>query len=581
MKPITLKSISIRNFMSWGNATQTVDLTRLGSTLILGVNLDNPGAANGVGKTTLINAITYAIYNKPFDDISLQRLINRTNDAKGTLMEVSLDFSVGTDDYTIYRCRGSSTNIKVTKNGEDITLDSVNENDKLSENIIGISYELFTKIIIFSGSSIPFLKLPVSQQRDTIEEIFNITTLSEKAALLKERIKETESTIKVKSAVLVEQEKQVAAREKLIKGARERVESWEVNQAAAIKRLETLLETGGNVNFEDEIALHALVKEIDTALTKLQTSRTAEARVVSELKGAIAKGEKEIQHLEKSECPFCHQSYADSKQKLLETQSATDEAKALLLEKEKLVTDSDELIEAKKTELREAKSALTYSSLAEAISQQNEIGNAHERLTELRAENNPHVEALEQLTNGEQISVSEDGAAELDALMNLQEHQQFLLKLLTDKNSFVRRNIINRSIPFMNSRLNYHSSELGLPHSVNFDDNMTCTVSECGRELDFGNLSAGEKKRVSLALALTFNDVFTHLHGSMNVLFIDEIDASLDEIGVNASFDHLKRRAKENGVGIWLISHRPEAIDRFDRTVIFQKEGGFCTMITD
>lgn len=174
--------------------------------------------------TSIINAICYALYNKPFDQISLQRLINTTNDVKNTLMEVRLSFAKGPDEYEIYRCRGENFTIQVLKNGEDITLDSVTENDRLVQEIIGISYDLFTKVIIFSGNSAPFLTMPVSQQRQQIEELFNITLLAEKAARLKEVIKTTETNISIQSAVVKEQEAQIALYNKQVKDAQHRVE---------------------------------------------------------------------------------------------------------------------------------------------------------------------------------------------------------------------------------------------------------------------------------------------------------------------------------------------------------------------
>src|ERR1039458_1018939 len=154
--PLQFLTLSMRNFLSFGNSMTTLDLSYQGSTFIEGFDFDL-NRSNGAGKSTLINAICYVLYNTPFDTISLNRLINATNGLKNTLMEVHLFFKKGDDDYEIYRCRGETFNIQIIKNGDDITLDSVNENDKLVIELVGISYELFTKIIVFSGSSTPFL----------------------------------------------------------------------------------------------------------------------------------------------------------------------------------------------------------------------------------------------------------------------------------------------------------------------------------------------------------------------------------------------------------------------------------------
>jgi DNA repair exonuclease SbcCD ATPase subunit len=110
---------------------------------------------------------------------------------------------------------------------------------------------------------------------------------------------------------------------------------------------------------------------------------------------------------------------------------------------------------------------------------------------------------------------------------------------------------------------------------------MSCTVSEYGRELDFGNLSSGEKKRVNLSLSLAFRDVLHHLHSRVNCLFIDEIDASLDGSGVENVFKLMKTKVRDEGLGLWIISHRPEAVGRFDRAVIVRKENGFSRIVSE
>jgi DNA repair exonuclease SbcCD ATPase subunit len=127
----------------------------------------------------------------------------------------------------------------------------------------------------------------------------------------------------------------------------------------------------------------------------------------------------------------------------------------------------------------------------------------------------------------------------------------------------------------------HYTKETGLPHVVKFDDDMSCTVSEYGRELDFGNLSGGEKKRVNLSLSLAFRDVLHHLHARVNCLFIDEIDGSLDGSGVENIFKLLKQKTRDEGLGLWIISHRPEAVGRFDRSIIIRKEHGFSRILDE
>ena len=575
--PISFKEIQIRNFMSFGNQLTAIDLTYYGSTLIVGENLD-ANSNNGAGKTTIINALCYALYNKPFDNISLQRLINTTNNSKNTLMEVRLHFNRGEDEYEIYRCRGETFNIQVYMNGEDVTLDSVAENDRRVEELIGISYELFTKIIIFSGNSVPFLMLPVSQQRQQIEELFNITLLTEKAIKLKEIIKTTEGSISIQEAVIREQESAVTLHNKQIRDAEIRVGKWDNDRVSQVNTLQNQLQVMQTVDMEVEKELHALTDALNAQERPLERTLSNLKRDKTSLSSDIKKLDDELKHLTEDKCPYCLQKYEGAGDKLVEKQTVLSEKRTKLEttihEIEALEVQIADIIDQK----FQADQLMKFASLAEAVRAESSALTAQQRINELMHTENPHSEALNQLRAN---AVKKADYAQLDALKKDLDHQHFLLKLLTDKNSFIRRRIIQKTIPFLNSRLIFYTKEIGLPHIVKFDDDMSCTVSEYGRELDFGNLSSGEKKRVNLSLSLAFRDVLHHLHAKVNCLFIDEIDASLDGAGVEGVFKLLKTKTRDEGLGLWIISHRPEAAGRFDRSVIVRKENGFSRIVSE
>ncbi|WP_407303739.1 hypothetical protein, partial [Acinetobacter sp.] len=169
----------------------------------------------------------------------------------------------------------------------------------------------------------------------------------------------------------------------------------------------------------------------------------------------------------------------------------------------------------------------------------------------------------------------------VDRLRRRADHQHFLLKLLTDKSSFLRRRIINKTIPFLNGRLNFYTNSLGLPHVVKFDADMSCTVAEFGRELDFGNLSAGEKKRLNTAMALAFRDVLHHLHAKTNLLMIDELDGALDIQGIDSIIKILKEKSRDESMSVFIISHHPAIHGRLDKDLRIVKENGFSSVITE
>ena len=577
-QPFKFSKLVIRNFLSFGNNYTEIDLSFDGTTLINGENCDT-GSANGSGKTTIINAICYALYNKPLDNISLQRLINSTNASKTTLMEVRLIFFKGEDEIEVYRCRGETHNIEIKMNGEDITLDSVAENDKLVQEIVGISYELFTKVVIFSNNVQPFLMLPVSQQRAQIEELFNITLLSEKAVILREKIKRTEVDINIQEAIIREQETAISLHERHIKEAKDRITKWEKNCDLEIDEIEEDLKKVEGIDFDAEQELHSAKDELTKEIARLKSAIAPVDSEIRTLQKELTKHEGELHHLEEAKCPFCLQAYADAPEKLeeLKAKIATKKARfdELKIQSDKL--DGDR--EAAEENLRLITAEIKHTNLKELLNIRTNAVSLQTKLQKLKSDVNPHIDAYESLVAENVKSVDYE---RIDELKTYLEHQQFMLKLLTDKNSFIRRRIINKTIPFLNSRLNEYTTELGLPHIVKFDADMSCSVSEYGRDLDFGNLSNGEKKRVNLAMSLAFRDVLHHLHAKFNALMLDEIDGgAIDITGMDSIIKLLKRKCRDDEISIWMISHRPETMGRFDRDIVVRKQNGFSSIIYD
>ena len=171
--------------------------------------------------------------------------------------------------------------------------------------------------------------------------------------------------------------------------------------------------------------------------------------------------------------------------------------------------------------------------------------------------------------------VSYDYLNELD---RLKEHQEFLFKLLTNKDSFIRKKIINQNLVYLNHRLDYYLRKLGLPHEVKFLNDLSVEITDLGRELDFDNLSRGERNRLILGLSWAFRDVFESLNTPINIVCIDElIDSGMDPNGVEASLASLKQMSRERNKNVMLISHRDELYSRVSECLYVIKENGFTT----
>lgn len=576
--PLIFKTLEVRNFLSFGNVPQLIDLDGQGTVTVTGENVDQ-GGSNGSGKTTIINALCYALYNKPFDNISLQRLINSTNATKNTLMEVRLVFEKDGIEYEIYRARGEDYRIEVRRDGEDITPGKgVYETDDMILEIIGISYDLFTKTIIFSGNSPAFLQLPIAQQRNQIEELFNITMLSEKAKLLKEKIRTTEGDIKIAEAVVKQQEVAIELHEKHVREAKIRVDRWVQTRSGDIQEIERTLARIATIDFEGEQVLHdeksVLQQQGAYLAAKLSPARKDRTILTSRV-GALLK---EQAHLQDAKCPYCTQQFADAPLKLAGIENELEDKGAKLLEVEELVTTLEHKDDERKARLAEVAASIKHNDLSELVEARTNSAVLKQKLEELKVATNPHTEAYDKL-----IAEGCDQAdtTKVDTLHRRLAHQQFLLKLLTDKNSFLRRRIINKTIPFLNGRLNFYTNSLGLPHVVKFDADMSCTVAEFGRELDFGNLSAGEKKRVNTAMALAFRDVLHHLHAKTNLLIIDELDGALDQQGIDSIIRILKEKSRDDEMSVFIISHHPSIQGRLDRDLKIRKENGFSSVVFD
>lgn len=250
--------------------------------------------------------------------------------------------------------------------------------------------------------------------------------------------------------------------------------------------------------------------------------------------------------------------------------------------RESLSTEADRLIVADMNvelldeKIRDCKSKITVSSLEELYEIKSKISKYKEKIEDLKNNINPYIEPLDELKAVKLEAVDMDSVNKLD---NLITHQNYMLKLLTKKDSFIRKKLINRNLDFLNQRLHVYLSALGLPHKVEFTHEMTAKITQFGRELDFGNLSSGQKARVNLGLSFSFRDILQKSHEEINVCMLDEVlDVGLDAVGVQNAARLLKRKAWDENLSLFIISHRDEVSNIFDRRMTVQLEHGFSSV---
>jgi DNA repair exonuclease SbcCD ATPase subunit len=583
---IKIKNITIKNFMSVGNVTQAVNFQESGLTLVLGNNLDlgGDGSRNGVGKTTLINALSYALYGQAITKIRQNNLINKTN-SKGML--VTVEFEVNGDLYRIER--GRSPNVFRFLVNE---LDAVQETDegqgemrltqKEVETVIGLNHIMFKHIIALNTYNEPFLALRANDQRDIIEHLLGITMLSEKATVLKDLLKETKDAIKEEEYRIKGIENANTQIQKSIEDLVRRQKVWAKKNEETVSRLESQIHELEAFDIEAELEAHVALDEYRTrrdAETSLQKDIASCEAIIQREERQRATIKQDLKATQEHRCYACggevhdeqHKSLLESKTLALkECNEAIDKSNVQL---KLLVSELEELGpvgEPAKTK---------YQTAQEAYEHQSQLSSLRDKLDAERHAEDPYKEQVEHLNNSGLQQISWDA---INNLHSLREHQDFLLKLLTNKDSFIRKRIIEQNLQYLNSRLNYYLTKLGLPHEVVFQSDLNVEITELGRELDFDNLSRGERNRLILGLSWAFRDVHESMNTPIDFMAIDElIDSGMDSNGVESALTVLKKMHRDRNKNIFLISHREELIGRVNNTLYVVKENGFTGFSTE
>ena len=572
--------------MSVGNATQGVDFDRNDLTLVLGENLDlgGDGSRNGTGKTTIINALSYALYGTALTNIKKDNLINKTN---GKSMLVTIDFECNDVLYRIERGRKPNVlkfyvNDQELESKDDNSQGDSRETQSEIEQLLNMSHDMFKHIVALNTYTEPFLSLKANEQRAIIEQLLGITLLSEKAETLKEQSKATKDAIQ-----------QEEFRIKAVTDANKRIQDqidalirrehlWTNKKAEDISALQSAYDQLAHLDIEAELVTHklkseyaqwsVLVKERNTWIKQCEQNEARELKQISKLKS-------EIESLENHTCHSCGQAFHDHKQE------------QLLEEKKKTLQETALQALATNTQFLEHTDALAglgqmtapgdtfYTEESDAFEHRSSMSSVLSQITAKQNEENPYTDQIEEMKEKALEVVTYDLVNELT---KFKEHQDFLLKLLTNKDSFIRKKIIDQNLSHLNARLSYYLDKIGLPHTVKFLNDLSVSIEEYGRELDFDNLSRGERNRLILSLSWAFRDVWENLYQPINLLFIDElVDSGMDGSGVENSLAILKKMSRESDRSVWLVSHKDELAGRVSNILTVVKENGFTNYNTD
>ena len=580
-----IDTLTVKNFMSVGNTTQAIDFNRNDLTLVLGENLDtgggDAGARNGTGKTTIINALSYALYGDALTNIRKDNLINKTN---GKNMLVTVEFEKEGLQYRIERGRKSNVLKFYINNNEQEVDDNAQgdsrETQKAIENLLGMSHAMFKHVLALNTYSEPFLSMRQNDQRAIIEQLLGITILSEKAENLKEIVRVTKNKIQEEQFRIKAVEDANGKIVEQVEALKRRQTLWQKKKDEDISRLKTAIDDLAHVDIDTELRIHTELNDWNT-LNNAQLQLTKD---ISALQAQLNRAERDakrtkraLDDINEGTCSSCGQSviHLDThKEQIIKADKEYQDTNTFLIELENAIKELEQQVQQVPS-----KPKTFYDTATDAHNHRSSLSTLESQLQNKLDELDPYTD---QITEMETTAVQEITWDSINELTRVQQHQEFLLKLLTNKDSFIRKRIIDQNLAYLNTRLEQYLNAIGLPHTVVFQNDLSVEIQELGRDLDFDNLSRGERNRLILSLSWAFRDVWESLYQPINLLFIDElVDSGMDSAGVENSMAVLKRMSRERNKSIWLVSHKDELIGRVNNVLKVIKENGFTSYDTD
>src|SRR6056300_1513567 len=583
---LTIKTLTVKNFLSVGNQAQSINFEGKNLVLVIGENMDlggdDAGARNGTGKTTIINAISYAFFGDALTQIRKDNLVNKTNNKD---MVVAIEFEKNGIRYKIERGRKPQALRFYKDDIEQESNEAQGENRETQheiEKLLGMTHSMFKNIIALNTYTQPFLSTKAAEQREIIEQLLGITLLSQKADLLKEKQKATKQMLTEEKMRI---DAKVASNEKIqesIESLKIRSNAGSKQKADDIKSFKEAIAELEKVDSEIEIAKHKKLQkrnELQTMLRSLEKEKAYHEDSLTKAESTVSKTNADLEYAEQQKCPTCEQELHDDKHTHL-----VDKLKVQL-------TESTDYVTKLKTDLAKIQQGIDevgelgqipetyYDTIDEAFNHKGSLQDLKRQLEQTEKKEDTYAEQIAEMKKSAIQDIEEEKANELE---DLHRHQEFLYKLLTAKDSFIRTRIIEQNLTYLNQRLAYFLGKVKLPHTVTFQSDLTVQIEELGRELDFDNLSRGERNRLILSLSWAFRDVWESLYQQINLLFIDElIDAGMDTSGVESAMAVLKDMARKQQKNIFLISHKDELVSRVNSVLKVVKENGFTNYAND
>ena len=569
---IIFQKIKWKNFLSTGNTWTEINFQKYNTNLIIGTN--------GAGKSTMLDALTFVLFNKPFRKINKPQLVNTTNEKECV---VEIEFSINNREYLVRR--GIKPNVfDIEVNGTPLHKEADDRANQriLEESILKVNYKSFTQIVILGSSTfVPFMQLTTSNRREVIEDLLDIRIFSAMNALIKDKIREKKDQIKSLDLRKETLKDKMEMQQNFIDELENRGHANINSNKEKITKLDNEVGVYMEENAKTEEEIHKFTKEqeevIDAGkkLVKLNNLRGKISQKVS----TITKEHKFF--TENTVCPTCTQSIeeefrlnriSDAQNKAKELKDGYDELeKTIEFEQER-----ERQFTALSKEITKLTHGISQNNTRISLNQRQIRDLEHEiqKLTENLANRNSEHEKLEEFRENLHKTI-EDLSTKKQEIV----HYDFAYSLLRDDG--VKTKIIKKYLPFINQQVNRYLQLMDFYINFHLNEEFNETVkSPIHEDFSYSSFSEGEKMRIDLALLFTWREV-ARLKNSVNtnLLIMDEVfDSSLDGFGTDEFLKIIRYVIKD--ANIFVISHKTDLQDKFESVTRFEKVKGFSRMVS-